>query len=213
MNISRVLSCIEYCEHGDRCNLCCFIYTGPLKKYKTRGLRRVETLAYLPEKLLNIHDREQQKHLLRFAYETVNGFTPTNIQIQRACENFRCVNLHHAITVENFSIEKIFKNIQYCEHGIKCHECCWPWIGTMHCASGRNIFTPKVRTYLPNGKRVGIHIRRYVVENMLKKPVDPKKYAITSCGYYSCVNWHHVIFESKHDRAISIYKRGLAHAS
>ena len=116
--LQEKFSHVQYCEHGDRCEKCCFQYTG--KVYVAKRTR-VPYMPFFP----NEHSLIGPSG---FFYRVAFGKSSFRTNTKTSCSTLACCNLWHIFVSQPFLItEDFFHHIGVCEHGRLCAACCWSW--------------------------------------------------------------------------------------
>lgn len=104
-----------------------------------------------------------------------------------------CTNLYQEATRRkkgakarpNF-LERIWNNLQYCEHGDDCPYCCWPW--RRRCTEGGyGVITIKI-----NHGQIGVPVTHVIYELWHARPVPTGKIIAHHCDNPPCGNPVHI---------------------
>ena len=123
--IADKLNHVQYCEHGDRCESCCFLYTGRISlnknTYHTNKPARIAAIS--------LTGKHTSKSPRAFFQRLVFGYHPT-AKVFPSCQTPVCCNIwHNRLRWKAFVAEDIFHHIDVCKHGRLCKRCCWKWNG------------------------------------------------------------------------------------
>ncbi len=183
--IQEKLSHVQYCEHGDRCEHCCFLYRGRLGKtgrifFYTNGPK------YSPRS---------------FCRQVAFGYM-MSIQAQPLCPLRACCNLWHVAFFKHAMIdEDIFDHIDVCEHGRLCCACCWKWHGKT-ARDNDGFINPTMRIGTPTRD---INVLSYLSRHYLGN-YSQNKYAVCrKCGTLLCANMWHIEVPSMYDRTVRMW--------
>lgn len=197
-NISIVIDHIKICEHGDRCERCCFPYEGPMEKISTQfRLRKPENIFLLPEKLLGIWlKKPNQISIHRFMFESIFGYQGRNIGVSYTCSMPNCANIHHTSVHRKNTIDRQLQLIKMCDHGMSCQICCWKWLGKIRQFENR---LPRPYAVRYSSSESIEHVSMFLAKYILRFPIQKDSATTMGCGNSLCVNWHHVILRKMHD--------------
>ena len=121
--LERALSCVEYCQHGEMCSDCCFIYIGRVNHRKNK---LGEKFNYrISQK--NCNSKGVGPILHRYFFDVVFGKV-ADLLVRRACADDKlCVNLQH-MKIYYRPIDNslnFWDKLNICCHGRLCKKCCW----------------------------------------------------------------------------------------
>lgn len=180
---------VEYCIHGDRCEDCCFLYTGRLKVEKVNHqYAKAFSRIFIPSEKTRKKTYPFCLSPRSFFYQLMHGYDRQR-PVHPGCSTKKCVAPSHMIPFFPLrTSEDLLRRVHLCPHGRLCEKCDWPWFGNTHrSTTGKSKYPKRVHP------RSGFFTSpmAWLLEDYCGKILPDNSLVIRTCRNKDCFNfWH-----------------------